>query len=672
MPYSFNYSNWDGSQHVLDLDAESLLDAMSDDLLEEGDLLRALQRLFRKGAQDQNGQQMPGLQDLLQQLRHRRQQQLQKSNLGDTLKDVREKLQDIQKTERQGIDTKLADGRQRAEQGEIPEQLEKTMQRMAHEHQRQLDELPEDVPGQVQRLQNYDFMDPNARQMFQELMEQLRQQVMQQQFQGMQQSLQKMNPEDLRTVKDMLRDLNQMLEEKARGGEPNFSGFMDKWGQFFPGVKSLDELVEQLQQKQAQMQSMLDSMSSGQRGELMQLMQSLVQDPGLRNELATLAANLEEARPMDELRRRYPFRGEESLNLEQATQVMQDLQEMDRLERQMRDAIDAADPSAIDRDMLTRQLGEEAKEQLDQLEQVTKLLEEAGLVERHGDQLELTPRAIRKIGQKALRDIFQHLARDRFGNHEADHRGRGGDRSDDTKPYEFGDSFLLDLRATLQNSLVRNGPGTPVHLSPHDFEVYRTEQLNQSSTVLLLDLSRSMIYRGCFLAAKKVALALHSLIKSQYPRDNLYLVTFSLYARQIQPQQLTALRWSEWEYGTNLQDGLMHARKLLARHKGGTRQIVVITDGEPTAYWEPGQSTPVFSYPPTPRTLQQTLLEVTRCTREGLRINTFMLERSYGLMRFVDDITRINRGRAFFADPERLGDYILVDYLQQKSKRIAS
>jgi uncharacterized protein with von Willebrand factor type A (vWA) domain len=353
-------------------------------------------------------------------------------------------------------------------------------------------------------------------------------------------------------------------------------------------------------------------------------------------------------------------------------QVMQDLQEMDRLERQMREAIDTADPTTIDRDMLARQLGEDAKDQLDQLDQITRMLEEAGLVERRGDQLELTPRAIRKIGQKALKDIFQHLAKDRFGNHETDQRGRGGDRSDDTKAYEFGDPFLLDLRATLHNSLIRNGPGTPVHLTPTDFEVYRTEQMNQSSTVLLLDLSRSMIYRGCFLAAKKVALALHSLIKSQFPRDNLYLVTFSLYARQIQPQQLTALRWSEWEYGTNLQDGLMHARKLLARHKGGTRQIIVITDGEPTAHWEPGHSTPVFSYPPTPRTLQQTLLEVGRCTREGLRINTFMLERSYGLMRFVEDITRINRGRAFFADPERLGDYILVDYLQQKSKRIAS
>ena len=448
---------------------------------------------------------------------------------------------------------------------------------------------------------------------------------------------------------------------------------MDKWGQFFPGVNSLDELIEQLQQKQAQMQSMLDSMSGEQRRELMDLMQSLVQDPDLRNELAMLAANLEELRPMDDLRRRYPFRGEESLNLEQAMQVMQDLQEMDRLERQMREAIDTADPTAIDREMLERQLGEEAKDQLDQLDQITKLLEEAGLVERNGDQLELTPRAIRKIGQKALKDIFQHLTRGPL------RQPRGGPPRPRRRPHRRHQGVRVrrsvparPARRRCRTRWCATGPGTPVRLVPPDFEVYRTEQLNQASTVLLLDLSRSMIYRGCFLAAKKVALALHSLIKSQFPRDNLYLVTFSLYARQIQPQQLTALRWSEWEYGTNLQDGLMHARKLLARHKGGTRQIVVITDGEPTAYWEPGHSTPVFSYPPTPRTLQQTLLEVGRCTREGLRINTFMLERSYGLMRFVDDITRINRGRAFFADPERLGDYILVDYLQQKSRRIAS
>src|SRR5205823_11798971 len=212
MPHLFSYGAWDGSQHVLDLDAEALLDAMSDDLLEEGDLWRALQRLFRQGAQNQDGQRLPGLQDLMQQLRQRRQQQLQRSNLNDTLKDIREKLQQIKQTERQGIDNKVGDGREKVQRGDIPEQLQKTMERMAQEHTQKLDDLPQDVPGQIQGLQDYDFMDPNARQMFQELMEQLRQQIMQQQFQGMQQALQSTTPEDLRTVKEMLKDLNQMLD----------------------------------------------------------------------------------------------------------------------------------------------------------------------------------------------------------------------------------------------------------------------------------------------------------------------------------------------------------------------------------------------------------------------------------------------------------------------------
>ena len=198
---SFRYGAWDGTQHVLDLDAEALLDAMSDDLLEEGDLWRALQRLFRQGAQNQDGQRMPGLQDLMQQLRQRRQQQLQRSNLNDTLKDIREKLKQIQQTERQGIDDKVSDGREKAQRGDIPEQLQKTVERMARDHQQQLDGLPPDVPGQIQGLQNYDFMDPNARQMFQELMESLRQQVMQQQFQGLQQALQSMTAEDMRAIK---------------------------------------------------------------------------------------------------------------------------------------------------------------------------------------------------------------------------------------------------------------------------------------------------------------------------------------------------------------------------------------------------------------------------------------------------------------------------------------
>lgn len=665
------YTAWDNTQEIEGISADDLLEAMADDLLEEGDLWRALQRLFRQGAQPRDGQRMQGLQEMMQRLRQRRNEQMQRNNLDDVLKDIREKLNQVQETERQGIDERVQQGRDRAEQGDVPQQLQDTLERMAQQHREKLDQLPPDVPGQIQQLQDYDFMDPSARQQFQELMEQLRQQVMQQQFQGLQQAMQSMSPGDMSRIKDMLRDLNKMLEERANGGFPDFSSFMEQWGDLFPGVQSLDQLVEELQQRQAQMQNLLDSMSADQRRELLQTMSELFRDPGLQEQLAQLAANLEEARPMSDLRRRYPMRGNESLNLEESMRLMQDLQEMDRLERQLREAMDRADPNAVDADLLRTQLGDEAAENLRQMDEVTRLLEEAGLVERHGDELELTPRALRKIGQKALRDIFQHLKRDRIGNHEAELRGTGGERTEDTKAYEFGDPFLLDLRGTLQKSLARNGPGTPLRLTPTDFEVYRTEHLSQASTVLLLDLSRSMIYRGCFLAAKKVALALHSLIKSQFPRDNLYLVTFSLYAREVQPEALTALRWSEWEYGTNLQDGLMHARKLLSRHKGGTRQVIVITDGEPTAHWEPGYSQPLFNYPPTRRTIDQTMLEVARCTREDIRINTFMLERSFGLMRFVEDLTRVNRGRAFFANPENLGDYILVDYLAQKTRHVA-
>lgn len=665
------YSQWDGSQQGASLDAEALLDAMSDDLLQDGDIMRALRRLFRQGAQDRQGQQMPGMNDLLQRLRQKRQEQLQKHNLDDVLKDIRDELRQIQEQERQGIDRRLEDGREKARRGDVPEQLQKTLERMAQEHRDTLDQLPKDVPGQVQGLQSYDFMDPNARDRFNQLMEKLREQVMQQQFQGLQQAMQGMTPENMQAMKEMLRDLNAMLEERARGGEPNFQEFMDKWGELFPGAKSLDELIEQLQQRQAQMQNMLDSMSADQRRQLQDLMQQLIRDPGMQEQLAMLAANLEELLPMEDMRRRYPMQGQESANLEQGMQAMRDLQELDSLERQIREALQDGDAGGIDRELLSRQLGDEANEQLDQLDDLARQLEEAGLIRRNGDELELTPLAMRKIGQKALRDIFANVKRDRFGNHEADTRGRGGDRTDETKPYEFGDPFLLDLRGTLQRTVERNGPGTPLRLMPGDFEVYRTEQLSQASTVLLLDLSRSMIYRGCFLAAKKVALALHSLIKSQYPRDSLALVTFSLYAREIKPEQLTGLQWSEWEYGTNLQDGLQRARKILSRNKGGTRQVIVITDGEPTAYWEPGHSQPVFSYPPTPRTIEQTLLEVQRCTRENIRINTFMLDRSYGLMHFVERLTRINRGRAFYADPENLGDYVLVDYLAQKTRRVA-
>ena len=283
--------------------------------------------------------------------------------------------------------------------------------------------------------------------------------------------------------------------------------------------------------------------------------------------------------------------------------------------------------------------------------------------------MKLTARAIRKIADKALADIFARLKRDRFGGHTLHRRGGGGDQTDETKAYEFGDPFLLDLKETVMNAVERGGPGTPLHLVPDDFEVFRTELRTQAATVVMLDMSRSMLNNGYFLPAKKMALALSALVRGQFPRDALYIIGFSLYAREFTPAQLPTLSWSEWNMGTNMHAGFALARQLLARHRGGNRQILMVTDGEPTAHLENGVAD--FSYPPTRRTVQETLKEVQRCTRENITINTFMLERSSWLTAFVEEMARINRGRAFFTTPERLGEYVLVDYVSTRRRAVS-
>jgi uncharacterized protein with von Willebrand factor type A (vWA) domain len=176
-----------------------------------------------------------------------------------------------------------------------------------------------------------------------------------------------------------------------------------------------------------------------------------------------------------------------------------------------------------------------------------------------------------------------------------------------------------------------------------------------------------MLLRGCYLAAKRVAIALDTLIRTQYPRDHLSIVGFAYYARELRPEALAGLSWSGYEYGTNLQHGLLLARRILARQRAANREIVVITDGEPTAHFENGQVE--FSYPPTQRTVQETLREVVRCTRDGITINTFMLERSPALTDFIGYVTELNRGRAFYAEPERLGEYVLVDFVKRRAGR---
>jgi uncharacterized protein with von Willebrand factor type A (vWA) domain len=185
--------------------------------------------------------------------------------------------------------------------------------------------------------------------------------------------------------------------------------------------------------------------------------------------------------------------------------------------------------------------------------------------------------------------------------------------------------------------------------------------------VLMLDLSLSMPMRDNFVPAKRVAMALHALISSQYPRDYLGVVTFSEVAREITPERLPEVTW-DYVYGTNMQHGFMLARKMLSK-QSGTKQIIMITDGEPTAHILPNGE-PFFSYPPTHETVDLTLREVARCTRDGIRINTFMLDATSYLTTFIEKISKMNGGRAFFTTNQNLGDYVLVDFVEQKRKHL--
>jgi uncharacterized protein with von Willebrand factor type A (vWA) domain len=666
----FRYSQWDGSQNVPDLDADDLLGEMAEDVLSDGDPRRALQRMMREGLRQPGGQRQPGLKDLLERLRQRRQQQLNRYDLGSSLEDIKRKLDQILQTERQGIDRRLDEARQGARRGQVPDDTLKKFEKLATRNRSELDRLPPDPAGRIRGLQDYDFVDPEARRQFEELLASLRDQAMKPFMQGMQQTLGNMTPEDLKRLREMINDLNRMLREKAEGGEPDFERFKQKWGQHFPGVENLDQLLEQMGRQMAQMQSLMQSLSPGQRQQLEDMMRSLfAQDERLEAAMSQLAMHLSELLPMDEMAERYPFQGDEELTLAEAMRLMDELKQMEELEQQLRGVRDLSDLERLSPEQMERLAGEQARRDLEQLQEWSRKLEEAGYLERHGDQMRLTARAIRKIADKALADIFKHLKRDRFGGHAISRRGAGGDQTDESKAYEFGDPFLLDMKETLLNAVERDGAGTPLRLAPSDFEVFRTELRTQAATVVMLDMSRSMLNNGYFLPAKKVALALSALIRGQFPRDALYIIGFSLMAREFTVAQLPTLSWSEWNVGTNMHAGFMLARRLLARHTGGNKQILMVTDGEPTAHMEDG--VPEFSYPPTRQTIEETLKEVQRCTREGITINTFMLEQSPWLTRFVEEMARINRGRAFFTAPHKLGEYVLVDFVTSRRRSIA-
>ncbi len=634
-----------------DLDADALLQAMGDELIEHGDPNAALRRILHGGL-EVDGERLQGLREMLERLRQQRQEMLEQHDLGGVYDEIRDALGEVMETERGSLDG-------------LEEVGDDVVAESTRRRREQLDLIGhENLAGQVSGLTDYDFTSTEAAERFEELLEELRRQLMQQAVDQMAGAMQDLSPEDLARMKDMLAELNQMLEQRRAGEVPDFEGFMERYGDFFPeNPQTLDELLEVMARRMAAMQQMLNSMTPEQRAQLQELSEQLLGDMDLQWQMDQLGDHLRELFPQMGWEQSRNFTGQDPLDMGEAMDIFDELADLDQLEQMLRGASSPGALAEVDIDRVRDLLGDESAESLERLSELARMLEEAGLVDNHEGQLSLTPRAIRRLGQNALGDLYRRLLRDRAGRHDLERSGVGHEREYTTKTYEFGDPFNLHIERTLRNAVTRGGVGTPVKLTPDDFEVERTESTVQAATVLMLDLSLSMPMRDNFLPAKKVSMALHSLISTQFPRDYLGVVTFSEVAREIKPERIPEVSW-DYVYGTNMQHGLVLARQMLARQTG-TRQIIMVTDGEPTAHIT-DQGYPQFNYPPSQETVDRTLTEVRRCTRDGIRINVFMLDATPYLTRFIETVTKMNGGRAFFTTNQNLGDYVLVDFVDQR------
>ena len=658
----FRYSPWDGSQRGFEVDALDVMEQLTDDLLYHGDLNSALRRMMQQGFEDRNGERIQGIREMLEKIRERREDALDRFDLGGVYEDIAKELRELVEQERDELQRQLDEAR---ESGDARRE-ELTAQSSAGKNL-ELDMLPPDLAGQVKGLEQYDFSSDEAQQRFQDLVDRLREQLMQQTVDQMSGAMGSMTPEDMARLKDMMSELNHMLDQRAAGEEPDFEGFMERHGDFFPeNPQTLDELLEVMARRMAAAQAMLNSMTPEQRAQLQQLSDQLLEDMDLRWQVEQLGQNLRQAVPDAGWGNSYQFEGMDPLDMSSATSLMSELGDLDQLEQLMRGAPNPGALAEADIERVRELLGDDAAASLDRMSEITRMLTDAGLIEQREGRVELTPKGMRRLGQNALSELFRQLDRDQLGRHELEQSGSGHERNHQTKPYEWGDPFNLHIGRTIRNAILR-GETAPVRLSPDDFEIEQTEHIVRSSTVLMLDLSLSMPMRDNFLPAKKVAMALHSLITMQYPRDYMGIVGFSEVARILTAEQLPEVSW-DFVYGTNMQHGFQLARQLLSRQHG-TKQIIMITDGEPTAHIN-AYGEPEFHYPPVRETVDATLLEVARCTKDDIRINTFMLDPDRSLQHFIEQLTKLNGGRAFFTTPQTLGDYVLVDFIEQKREML--
>jgi uncharacterized protein with von Willebrand factor type A (vWA) domain len=622
---------------ALPYDVRGALDEMGDSILAGTNPADALRDLLRSGMRDRRG-----LDDLLRRVRERQREVRGSGRLDGILEQARALL-----------DTAI--GQERAEL--FPDPGDEARMREAD-----LDALPADTAQAIRRLASYDWRSQAARQTFDRLRDLLRSEVLDSQFRGMRQVLQNPDPQAMQRIKDMLGDLNEMLAADARGEhtQADFDRFMSRYGDLFPdNPQNLEELVDSLISRMAAAERLLRSLSDEQREELAGLMANALDDAGLAAEMARLADALRSRRP--ELDRAgmaggVQMSGEEPLGLGDATTALAELADLAELETALGQDYPGASLDDIDEEAVRRAFGRQAVDDIEALRRIERELERQGYLARSGGRLELTPKAVRRLGDTALRRIFSDL---NFGRRTGDHdlrdAGQAGELTGTTRAWEFGDEQPLDVPTT---------GGGPVKLTAHDFEVAETERRSAAVVSLLVDLSYSMQLRGTWAAAKQTALALHALLRSRFPQDAIQVVGFSNYARELRETDLAGLGW-DMVQGTNLHHALLLAGRHIDRHPEHEPVVLVVTDGEPTAHLQrDGRSW--FDWPPSPETLELTLAEVDKMTRRHAALNIFMLADDARLRAFVDNVAARNGGRVLHASGEHLGEYVIRDFLRTR------
>ena len=639
------YGRYEGGDPLAPpVDLRDALAAIGDDVLEGASPRQALRELLRRGFGDRRG-----LDDLAAQANRRRRELLQRNNLGGTLDEVRELLDRAVLEERKALARALDDDARFAEM--------------------RIEELPPSTAQAVADLADYDWRSSQAGEDYEKIRDLLGRELLDQRFDGMKQALEGATEEDRQRIRDMLEDLNALLDSHARGEDTTeqFEQFMNRHGEFFPeNPRNTDELLDSLARRSAAAQRLRNSLTPDQRAELDALAQQAFGDPSLTNQIDRLDAHLQAARPGEDWNGSAEFRGDDGLGLGEGTSAVADVADLERLSEQLSQQYPGAQLDDIDTEALARQLGDEAVADARTLADLEKALQQQGFFDRAPDgQWRLSPKAMRQLGQTALRDVAGSLAH-RGGQRETRRAGSMGEPTGASRAWEFGDTEPWDVTRTLTNAILREPGRMPVRMTVADVEVAETEQRAQAAVALLVDTSFSMVMDGRWVPMKRTALALEHLVTTRFRGDALQLIGFGRYAQALSVAELAGLDGA-WDQGTNLHHALLLAARHLRRHPNAQPVVLIVTDGEPTAHLEPdGQA--FFDYPPNVRTLGLTVRELDTLARLGAQVTIFRLGDDPGLARVVDRMGQRVGGRVVAPDLDGLGAAVVSAYMRMRRR----